>query len=205
MTDEPTNEQLIDYVSGDLDAAAAASVEAALRQTAAGARQLRRMQRLLGALGMNPADGPSAVALSVARGALAAARKMTFADWLASIRQQTAEIVFDSRTSAALPGFRGGVGGFHVSMQSKALGVDLRLVRSTDGAVRVVGQVDAIDGVPSAVTMVDADSGAERGTVPLDDSGSFVLDTPSGHYQLVIEIDDGDAAVVSPTLDLTLE
>lgn len=202
MTDNtPSIEQIVAFASGDLDPGEASALERGLSEED-GRRALARVRRLLAALSQDADAGPSAAALHRAYRALSERRRGALRDWLSTVRTVAAELVFDSRASGALPGLRGGLDGAHLSMASDELELELRLVEGDGGDVRLIGYADALgEGEATAAIAMHAETRAELARAPIDPSGSFGLSAPPGSWQVIVELDDGESAIVSPAFD----
>lgn len=200
-------EKLIAYAAGEISGPERIAIEQALQQNPAARATLARFAAARQAiLADDTVDVPAAT--------LAAAKEQFtehlarlakhHPSWLDVAKRVIADLVFDSRSTAALAGVRGAHQAFQLSLESPIANIDLQITPVTEpGAARwvLVGQVvidrpETLAGVALAPTgTVDAVV-----TVPPDSSGMFRVSAPPGTYDLLISV--GDAVVVFEKLEL---
>ena len=150
-------------------------------------------------------EPPTAEAVRRALGLLRRRDAEPALDWLAPVRV-LARLVFDSRTTADLVGYRGSADGYQLAYECDSARLDLQLLprHGADAdAWRLRGQVTLHDNSTlGEVSLVRDHCGSIVATVEPDCLGRFKIDSASGVYDLRIELDEGRRSVVAPRLQV---
>lgn len=199
-----TFEHLVAYTSGELGACDAAMVEAYLADLPEAARTARRLHEVMSTLRAD--DTVPATADAVRRALATSSPFATPApDWLAPLRL-IARLVFDSRAQLAVAGYRGGAARYQLAYESEPVRLDLQVLpreRSAGDAWRLRGQVTVHrDAQLGEVALLAERTETLVATAIPDHLGRFKIDSPSGVYDLRIELDDGTRSIVAPRLEI---
>ena len=107
-----------------------------------------------------------------------------------AIRRLVAQVVFDSRVSPALAGFRGGADGRQLVFSSEAGDVHLRLSGPDEREPRVTirGSIEATDEteLQGAIARIGGATGAAEASV--DEDGMFVLRIAPGSHPMIVRL-----------------
>ncbi|MEZ6235739.1 MAG: hypothetical protein R3B68_16270 [Phycisphaerales bacterium] len=184
----PSDEHLA-LAFGELDAAAAARLDASLDGAARAAiGQVRATVAAIGDGGLEAAPA-SLVRRLEAMGRVSALGEAV-AQVAGAIRRLVAQVVFDSRVSPALAGFRGGADGRQLVFSSEAGDVHLRLSGpdERDPRVTIRGAIEASDEteLEGAIARVGASGGAAEASI--DEDGMFVLRVAPGSHPMIVRL-----------------
>lgn len=194
MPSEPISlEVLLKYAAGELSSDEAAAVER-LTATSEGARKALSQVRSLRAL-MLADDSEAAPAGAVAK-AKAVYQPKARPGIVDQIKRFIGELVFDSRSEAAMAGLRGGDEGFQLSYHSPVAELDIECLPSGEGEWRIRGHITPSGGLPESVEL----SGPTVSTAAPDHHGGFVMTVTPGEYEL--RLVHAGAEVVFPPLTL---
>ncbi len=210
MADRPISyEQLLSYAAGEVSAAEAAELEAALRGQPALSATVARMRAAIELMRTDDSQAPSAAALERAR-RIFAPRAAGAANWLSDLKQTLATLLFDSRQQPALAGFRGEFDRVQLAYDCPTMEVELEIEPAVEsgGEGRVMGQLtpksagdlsaEPLSGL--RLLLVAGDTHDVLTQCTPDEHGVFELAAPAGSYELVIR--SGDEAIVLPDLEI---
>lgn len=202
---EITFEHLVAYASGELTGRAASMVEAYLAVLPEAARDVRRLQDVIRMLRADERVTPTAEAVRHTLAILERPEPEPAADWLAPVRV-LARLVFDSRNTLALAGYRGSADGYQLAFETDDARLDLQILpRDGDDvdAWRIRGQVTLHDeAILGAVSLMQEPGGTVVAAIEPDCLGRFKIDSVSGVYDLRIELDEGTRSIVAPRLQV---
>jgi hypothetical protein len=133
-----------------------------------------------------------------------------------SVKEFVAELIYDSRATPALAGFRGAVGATHLTYTCEAGEVDIQISRANagrQGLTRLIGQIETLH-TPRLARLRsgqgrdagDGGDGASGGgwrtvaETSIDRTGIFTFDAAPGRYDLTISLDQ--SAITIPSLEL---
>lgn len=201
--DRPSFERLVDHVVGDLSESERGGVERAIAASPALRAQVDAIRRVVDAARED--DGASAPPAARLRARpLLGQRRTAWLRWLDDAIVSTVRAVFDSRATPALAGFRGGAETVQLAYESDHGRLDLSVGGSAAPAESrsVRGQVTpAGDATPGLVMAVD-EQRAIVGVAHADEHGEFAFAAPIGTVELIVELDDGRAAMRVPHLEI---
>ena len=200
-----TFEHLVAYASGELTGRDASMVEVYLAVLPEAARRARCLQEVIQMLLNDDRVAPTAEAVRRALGLLHVPDAEPAPDWLAPVHV-LARLVFDSRSTIALAGYRGSADGYQLAFESDDARLDLQVL-PRDGADvdawRLRGQITLHDeAMLGAVSLMQEPCGTVVAAVEPDRLGRFKIDSASGVYDLRIELDEGTRSVVAPRLQV---
>lgn len=172
------------------------------------AARLERLERAIACLRRDDSLAPTQRAVALARDVFAQMRPAEARDrgtWLQRLGDFVATLTYDSRTRAALVGFRGGAEAYQLSFAHPSAEVDLEVESPPDGAAprRLTGQVHVLRKKDEAVTNLDVmlmSEGMAVARASADSDGLFTLTAPPGRYDLVIDL--STATVVITDVEL---
>ena len=202
-----TFEHLVAYASGELTGRDASMVEAYLAVLPEAARDVRRLQEVIQVLRADESVAPTAEIVRRTLGMLHGREpeEALAVDWVAPVRV-VARLVFDSRNTVALCGYRGSADGYQLAYESDSARLDLQVLPRAGADVdawRLRGQVTLHDNATlGEVSLVRDHCGSVVATVEPDCLGRFKIDSASGVYDLRIELDEGTRSVVAPRLQV---
>lgn len=195
-----TFEHLVAYASGELTGRAASMVEAYLAVLPEAARDVRRLQDVIRMLRADERVTPTAEAVRHTLAMLQRPEPEPAADWLAPVRV-LARLIFDSRNTLALAGYRGSADGYQLAFETDDARLDLQILPRDGDAWRIRGQVTLHDeAILGAVSLMQEPGGTVVAAIEPDCLGRFKIDSVSGVYDLRIELDEGTRSIVAPRL-----
>jgi len=204
-----TFEQLVDYASGDLDAAEVSIVETYLAAMPNAAANATRLREVLETMRTDDARPPTAEAVRRALAAWSDRRAGTVLELLRHAERVVAEVVFDNRQRLAMPGFRGAASTHQLAYECPCGRVDLQILQrpgSPDDSWRLRGQVAPADEpVVGSVVLVSGGTAEAVAVTTPDPHGRFKIDSPPGVYDLLVELDHGRRVIVAPDIDIGTE
>jgi hypothetical protein len=168
-----------------------------------------RLKRLLSGLAEQPLPMPPSRAVARAKGLLASSQPRS-SGFVEQVIEVVAHLIFDTRATPALAGFRGTASESHLIYLCNAGEIDIHIHRGSAGPssssvaaaegelVRVLGQVESEHRPHTARLRRPDDTTASQAAV--DDRGLFTLEAPPGRYDLMIALDQNTIRV--PALDL---
>jgi len=197
--------QLVAYASGELTDAGAARIEAWLSMVPEAAQHAHRLREVLATMRAAGTDSPPPAAVRRALSAFAEHRAAPLG-WVSRARRVLARLVLDTRHPIAVAGFRGAGAGHQLAFRSDVGRLDLQATprpRAGRDGWRLRGQV-ALDQEFELGSVVAAPAGETTTTagVEPDEHGRFILDLPSGRYDLLVDVDCGRQALVAPGIEL---
>jgi len=200
-----TFKHLVAYASGELTGRDASMVEVYLAVLPEAARQARHLQEVIQTLRTDDRVTPTAEAVRRALGLLHVPDAEPGPDWLAPVRV-LARLVFDSRSTIALAGYRGSADGYQLAFETDDARVDLQILPRAGedlDAWRIRGQVTLHDDARlGAVSLMQEPRGTVVASIEPDCLGRFKIDSTSGVYDLRIELDEGTRSIVAPRLQV---
>jgi anti-sigma factor RsiW len=207
------HEHLVDFVSGDLDAARREVVEQAIAADPRVAETVRHLRRTLTVIGEDDTRRPTAGALRRAVALFETSPPNAMVAWLERVQREVARVVFDSHAEPALAGFRGELETRQLSYESDVARIDLQVVPQEpddrlDGAfrARLRGQVTpAPEHVAGMIIAAPSEHGVDDDVLTAgepDAHGQFLITVDAGRYAVHFEFDDGAHAVTLPDLDI---
>lgn len=186
-------ETLLALALGELHAAERTQVEQAVARDPSLARTLRQIESILHVFAADDTVEPPAALIERAKAIYRAPQTAETPGWLAAARELIARLVFDSRLTPAVAGFRGGDDAFQLSYESEAGEVDLQCEPSYDArrhAWRIMGQVTPHQDLSVRRVLVVPQGGQSPvAEVPVDADGLFTVQADPGAYTLYVEID----------------
>lgn len=195
-----TFEHLVAYASGELTGRAASMVQAYLAVLPEAARDVRCLQDVIRMLRADERVTPTAEAVRHTLAMLQRPEPEPAADWLAPVRV-LARLIFDSRSTLALAGYRGSADGYQLAFETDDARLDLQILPRDGDAWRIRGQVTLHDeAILGAVSLMQEPGGTVVAAIEPDCLGRFKIDSVSGVYDLRIELDEGTRSIVAPRL-----
>lgn len=190
MSQSPSDEQLIAYLSGNLDRIEAEQLRGRLAVDPVAARRLQRFQTLLDTMrgddSVDPPPATMAAAKQLFRERAAASRPTS---WLDNLRQIIATLTYDSRKTPALAGLRGAAGMVALVFEAGDAEIDLEIHTDHESRRRLLGQVSASgQDAPYAVRLRRSDDAQTLAETQTDEHGQFTLEAESGVYVLEIRL-----------------
>ncbi|MCP3905125.1 MAG: hypothetical protein GY715_15985 [Planctomycetes bacterium] len=199
-------EDLVAYVSGELNDAEAADVERRLASRPEGAATTAALRSVLADLAANELeDAPPHV---IERLIALNRRPLPEAVWKSWIDRATgilAQLVFDSRAQPAVAGFRASPTTVQLAYEWEDGRVDLQITPDSEGSEprRIVrGQARRTPGSFGSAVLLDTADRTLVVATAIDDHGRFRLSSDTGRYDLVLELDDGRRAVTIGPLEI---
>lgn len=203
MSEPVSDEQIIALAAGELQGSEAQTVHEAIQRHPELARRVERLRTIIATLRTDDSVAPPPEVVQKARDIFAATRAGR-PGWAEQLRRVVAELVFDSRVRPALAGFRGLAESFQLAYAVGATEVDLRC-EPLPGSARerwtVTGQVVSQTSLPTHVTLKRCGTEEVCAAVQTDEHGVFLVEAPTGCYDLVLELPG--QAVVLPQVELT--
>lgn len=200
-----TFEHLVAFASGELTGRDSSMVEVYLATLPEAARNARRLQEVIQILQADDSVAPTAEAVRWTLELLQRREAEPTQDWLAPVRV-LARLVFDSRNTVAVAGYRGSADGYQLAYESDTARVDLQILPRHGADVdawRLRGQVTLHDdAMLGAVSLMQEPCGTLVAAVEPDCHGRFKIDSASGVYNLQFELDEGTRSVVAPRLQV---
>ncbi len=198
-----TFEQLLAYAADECPPFDRERVAAALEQDAGLRARLDEIRDILACMRRDDGTSPPAETVAKAKAIFQQARGGLGA--LSGIAQAIARLVFDSRATPALAGFRGLEDSFQLAFECGATTLDLDcepLGDEPESAWTIIGQIDAPSGVEGCrAALVRREGGEAVAEVVTDQFGVFRMDARCGSYDLRIQTTD--AIVVFPNVELS--
>ena len=186
-------ETLLALALRELDAAERAQVEQAVAQDPSLARTLRQIESILHIFATDDSVEPPAAVIERAKAIYRAPQTSEAPGWLAAARELIARLVFDSRLTTAVAGFRGSDDAFQLSYESELGEVDLQCEPTLDAhrhAWRIMGQVTPNENLTvRRVLVVPQGAQTPVAEAPVDADGLFTVQADPGSYTLYVEID----------------
>lgn len=187
-------EQLLSLASGELTPELAGRVTAMVRSSPDTAATLEQIRQVLQTLRSDDTKMPSAPVVERAVAAFGQRRKNVVAPqstgWLDTAARIIVELVFDSRRTPALAGFRGGGPGYQLAYQCEFASIDLHVSPpdfNVDCSWKLRGQVSFEHGGRAAdLALVNPQTRETLERASTDDRGCFKLVAPRGEYDLLI-------------------
>ncbi len=200
-SDAITRLMLVEYVTGDLaDPAAREQIEAHLRATPADAAYAERVRLIIDALAVNlEAPAGAETTQRIVDAFQPSGRTVgTLAERLLSLERVVMKLVFDSRARPAIAGFRGETDARQMAWEAPWGRVDIEIGTLTGDLRQIRGQVtiDDTHRAPSGVALFESGGGDAPVTAATDARGRFLLETPTGVFDLLVAV-DGEALVAS--------
>lgn len=176
---QPSFEDMVAFVLGELDPARAEEVRASLAASAAASATLERIRRMLDAMRTDDSVAPRRAVVDRVKDLMPA---RAGAAWWARAVECVAALVFDSRAQTAVAGFRGGSIGRQLAFQCELGEIDLSVTDVADSIGKewtIRGQMEAAKGPSARAVAVFAPASAEPAAeVEIDESGQFKLRCP---------------------------
>ncbi|MBK8915592.1 MAG: hypothetical protein IPM64_13535 [Phycisphaerales bacterium] len=205
MSDMKLNpETLLAWAAGELPAAEACSVEAALAGAPELARRASRFRRVVELMRSDDSLPVPASLLAEAK-ALFAGRKAAVAapGWLESLKRVVAALVYDSRPRAALAGLRSAASeSFQLSFESEHADVDVQfdalpLDAGDPPRWRMLAQVTPRgDAAVESAVLVNAGTLDAVAQAAADETGLIRIDVSGGRFDLLVAV--GGNLIVIP-------
>ncbi|HMQ15545.1 MAG TPA: hypothetical protein PKC49_06170 [Phycisphaerae bacterium] len=189
-------DQIVALVLGELPPDEQQAVRQAVQHSPDLATRLDRLERVVACLRRDDSVAPTPRAVALARDVFAQMRPAEARDrgaWLQRLGDFVATLTYDSRTQAALVGFRGGAETYQLSFAHPSAEVDLEVEAPPERNAqrRVTGQVHVLEAGAGAVTSLDVllmNEGVAVARASGDPQGLFTLTVPPGRYDLVIDL-----------------
>ena len=192
-----TIEELVAWVSGELEAADGDRVAHAVAESPRLQADADRMRRLLLAIRDEEAfESPTAEAIRRAR-ALGRPALTPTDDWVSRAVRVVISLIHDSRAEPALAGWRSGGDRHQLAFTHGPMRLDVQIAPdpdSTEPAWRLQGQVsprEATVGTPVAMTNHGTDQVVA--STEVDDRGRFRLTVGRGEFDLLVRSAEGTA------------
>jgi len=192
MPSEPISlEVLLKYAAGELSGDEAAAVERLTAGSADSRKALSRIQELRTLMLADDSQAAPARAIDAAKAVFVPPGRPGIVE---QIKRFVGELVFDSRSEAALAGLRGGDDGFQLSYHSSVAEIDVECLPGAEGDWRLRGQVTPTVAAPSAIEL----TGPQKTlTATTDENGGFALELAPGEYEFRL-IQSGVEVVFPP-------
>ncbi len=192
-TSDVSFETLLALALGELDEPQRAEVEQRVAANPRLTRTLRQIESILHVFATDDSVEPPTEVVERAKAIYRAPQTSATPGWLAAARELIARLVYDSRLSPAIAGFRGGDDAFQLCYESEAGEVDLQCEPTLDAkrhAWRIMGQVTpAGEARPLRVRVVPQGSEGPVIEADVDENGLFTVEADPGAYTLYVEID----------------
>ncbi|MCA9287328.1 MAG: hypothetical protein KDA05_02020 [Phycisphaerales bacterium] len=187
--DGPLRDEHVALALGELDAQTAARLDASLdaaTRTAIG--QIRATVAAMGDRALEAAPA-SLVRRLEAMGRVSAVGEAV-AQVTGALRRLVARVVFDSRVSPALAGFRGGADGRQLVFSSEAGDVHLRLSGpdERDPRVTIRGSVETTEASELQGAIARIGGAEDRAEANIDEDGMFVLRIAPGSHPMIVRL-----------------
>jgi len=199
-----TTEMLIAYAAGELDANAAAQVEAIIADSPADAARLAQIRETLATMLSDDSVAPRPEALARAKAIFRHEHAASLAGWWQQLERVVASLIYDSRAQPALTGYRGVGDAVQLSYESEIADIDLELSpvgAAKDAVWTVMGQVSTREPAATvAIVFVSRSQGGAKIEIKPDEHGLFTLRADAGEYDLFIRV--ADKVITVPQLNL---
>ncbi len=192
-----TTQDLVAFVFGEADVSLSARIAAATSNDVGLQKQLARVQMMVQSIQSGVFDPAPRALKKAAVELFQTTRVANLADWLSGIAQSTLSLVFDSRSTPQLAGFRGQTEAHHMTFAVDSTEVDL-LIEGEGDARTVRGQVTGFNA--TSVAGLGRDD-VVLGMADVDKSGTFVLHL-NEHTQGLCVKGDGRAFRLDNVLSL---
>lgn len=173
---QPSFEDMVAFVLGELDPARAEEVRASLAASATASATLDRIRRMLEVMHTDDSVTPRRAVLDRVKDLVPA---RAGAAWWARAVECVAALVFDSRAQTAVAGFRGGSIGRQLAFQCDLGEIDLSVTDVADSVNKewtIRGQIEAATGPSARAVAVFAPASDEPAVeVQVDQTGQFKL------------------------------
>lgn len=205
MSNAVSSEVLVAYALDEIDASERAEVGAYIARTPTAAAFVETVDRLVRTMRSDTStEAPEYIVRRVLMLMESPpALTETRADVAGQVREFLCRLVRDTLTEPALEGFRGTTDSRHLSFECEAAEIDLQVSGGGESDARrmVRGQVAPTGDAPvSLVSWRSALPGASEKSVPVDESGMFVLECSAGVYELIARV--GESIVRVPAIDV---
>ncbi|MFN0136668.1 MAG: anti-sigma factor family protein [Phycisphaerae bacterium] len=197
----PTYEQLLAFAAGELTGSDASAIEAYLAVTPAVAREVARMRTVIGTMRSDESVAPPREWITAAQ-SIFKPKPSVIESWLSQAATAIAALMFDSRQTPALAGFRGSATAIQLSYECDGMTVDLQLepADQDDAGIvtswNVIGQI-AFDEMRDGgdVAVVIAQSRQPVAQARTDEHGVFRMTLASGTFDLILHVDSKVVAI----------
>jgi len=205
VDDDPISiESLVAFAAGEMDQSDAHSIEARISVAPELASRVQEIRQVLNAMQRDDTRVPRSVTIRRAIALFTEREKLVPSAWLNPAFRAVAELIFDSRRTPAIAGFRGGSLGYHQSYRAGASVIDLQIAAPTDPEApiwKVRGQVESSESTePGTALLSETQNNRVVAQAVPDEAGCFTLCASAGQYDLVIGI--GVQSIVVPHLQL---
>lgn len=189
MTKQPiTNDQILAYAAGHLDAETAERVEAHLRRDAKAAKTVAVYRLAAARTAGDDTVAPPAEAIQRAKAIFRSRPAPAVPSWPERIEAVIASLVFDSRLQPMAVRHAERTGGFQLGFEVEDAEIDLRAERlgAAGNRWRVIGQVSRDGDRPEALEISALPSGTTRPCLVewADEHAMFTLELDAGSYDL---------------------
>jgi hypothetical protein len=186
MSSEISNEQLVAYCLGELNAADQAAVSAFSESSPAAGARIDRIRQMIGTLRTGLFAPVPAATRARAINLWEAHQVPSLIERLQTAVQTTMTLMFDSLRPGTLAGFRGSADGRHLSYQFDDIEVDL-LVDATADGMEIQGQILGANGSHAIACEVDSSTPVAQSSA--NESGAFHLKVAGPGCDVVIMTD----------------
>lgn len=202
-THKPDMNSLILLATGQLDAEQAARIRQAAQSDPHLAARIARVRRIVETMRTDDGVDPPLATLRRAI-AIGAPRPEAVSAWWERLAQVVADLLYDSRATPALAGFRGGDDAYQLTYETPDIEVDLEVQASLgqdQPPWQILGNVGGVTpDEPADVVLLSSDSGEPVVQTQTDPRGNFRLPADSGRYQIGIRV--GERAIMLRDIDM---
>src|SRR5262245_28569754 len=208
MADDSTGnvsiEDLVSYAAGEMSAEDAASIEARIGAAPSLASKVRYIRQVLETMQADDTRAPRGAVIDRAVALFHQRQRLVPSVWLNQACRAIAELLYDSRRSAAIAGFRGGSQTRHLSYRAGTVTIDIQIAPPTGPQTpmwKVRGQIESSESIELDAAFLRHTQSDQCGAEALpDEDGCFTLWASAGEYDLIIGM--GVESILVPRLEL---
>lgn len=196
-------EQLLAYAAGELDPRSAGELERQLAASPVDADVFRRLKSAIETMRRDDTVAPPAEVIARARAIFERSSVTARRGWFAGVREVIAALVYDSRLTPGVVGFRSTGAPTMLTYSAEGAEIDIQIepAQSDRGESRIMGQVTA-GALPAGARaeLLCEDGQAVQCSAAIDSHGVFMLAAPAGRYVLGIRC--GETAFILDDLEI---
>lgn len=183
--------ELLSLALGELSPADAARVESIAAANSETMSELQRVRTAIASMRSDDSIAPSSVVIAQAKRILSANAPQR-PTWLDALQQLVAGLIYDSRSTPALAGYRSAQDAIQLTYAVDSDEIDVQLEPPADAreSWTIFGQLPEAAASGTEACLLEAVSGAPVARAFSDAHGTFRLKAPAGRYTLAVRWDE---------------